>query len=203
MIRNGTKALRAVLRPRRWRICTRAAFAAREDGVSAVEFALIAPIFCFLLVGAVDFGGALYVKFNLEGAVSAGANYALVNAAKVNSTQGSGLATDLTSIVTNDHATNWANATVVVNNGPSSSVTAGAATAGGTASSADSCYCPTKGGTGIAWGSALTCGNTCTGGGVAGKFVTIVATRTYAPMFSSYGIIQNSAISAAATVETQ
>lgn len=177
-------------------------FRTDERAVSALEFALIAPVFCMLLFGAVDFGGVLYVKFNLEGAVSAGANYALVNAASVSSSGGAGLAANLTSIVANDHSTAWADATAVVNNGPSSTVTSGAATSGGTAAAANSCYCPTKAGTGVTWGSVQTCGATCPGGGVAGKFVTIVASRTYTPMFS-YGIVRNSVVSASATVETQ
>ena len=33
--------------------------------------------------------------------------------------------------------------------------------------------------------------------------VTVVATRTYNPIFSSYGLIANNTITASATVETQ
>ena len=156
-----------------------------ESGASAVEFALIAPVFCLILVGAVAFGGVLYTKFGLDGAASAAADYAANNASNVNSTSGWSLANSLASIVAGAHAGNWANATVVVNNGPSATLTGGTITSGGTASNADSCYCPTGNALAITWGAAKTCGSACTGTGVAGKFVSIVAVRTYSPI-SSY-----------------
>jgi Flp pilus assembly protein TadG len=38
-------------------------------GVSLVEFGLLAPVMCLLLVGALDFGHSLYMKSVIEGAV--------------------------------------------------------------------------------------------------------------------------------------
>jgi len=74
---------------------------------------------------------------------------------------------------------------------------------GGTASNADSCYCPAGSGSSLTWGSTFTCGNSCSAGGLAGKFVAITASRTYTPIFSSYGIVKNGTLSATAVVETQ
>jgi len=174
-------------------------------GTSAVEFALVLPIFLLLLVGIADFGGALYVKFGLNSVVSAAANYALVGNASVTSTSGASLASNLASIVSNARGTNWANGTVVVNNGPSATITSGTVTSSGTASNADLCYCPVKAATGITWGSSATCASTCSSGsGIAGKFVTIVASKTYSPIFSSYGLVKNGTISSnTVVVETQ
>ena len=178
-------------------------FVRDEGGVAALEFALIAPTLCLLLAGVADFGGALYTKFKLDAAVAAGANYAQVNAANVNSTSGASLATNIAAIVENAEGSNSANNVIVVNNGPSVTDSSGSSSSSGTPTSANSCYCPTGTTTSLTWGGAATCGSTCAGGGVAGKFVTVTATATYTPIFTSYGLIQNDTITASATVETQ
>ena len=176
---------------------------ADRRGVSAVEFALIAPIFGLMLAAAADFGGVLYVKFGLENSVSAAANYALLNAPNVGSSNGATLAQNLATIIASERGSNWANGTVVVNNGPSATISSGAVTSGGSLSGADSCYCPTKSGSSLNWGVPVACGSTCASGALAGKFVSIVATKTYTPMFSSYGIVKNNMISSSAVAETQ
>lgn len=189
---------------RRGMIAALASFRFHRGGASAVEFALVLPVFCMILAGVADFGGALYAKFGLDGAVAAAANYALLNATNVNSTSGASLATNLATILASARATDWATGTVVVNNGPSATVnSAGTVTSGGTASNADLYYCPTGSGASVAWGSSVSQGASCTGGGTAGKFVMIVAHRTYNPIFSSYGLIKNGTITASAIVETQ
>jgi Flp pilus assembly protein TadG len=185
-------------------IASLASFRRHRGGASAVEFALILPIFGLILAGVADFGGALYAKFGLDSSVAAAANYALINATNVNSTSGASFATNLATILANARATNWATGTVVVNNGPSATVnSSGTVTSGGTASNADLYYCPTGSGASMTWGSSVSQGASCTGGGTAGKFVTIVAHRTYSPIFSSYGLVKSGTISTTAVVETQ
>lgn len=178
------------------------------DAVSAIEFALISPLFCVLLAGMIDFGGVLYTKFALNASISAGANYALINGSDASSTNGASLASTIASVVTSGSSTNWANSSVIVNNGPTVSITgAGTGTmstsSGGTASNADSCYCPTLGASGINWGGAATCGSACTNGSLAGKFVYVAANRTYVPFFPAYGFIQSETIAANSLVQVQ
>src|SRR5215469_13925078 len=111
----------------------------RQDarGIAAVEFALMTPVLCFLLVGAIDLGGALFTRFQLDSAVAAGANIAQVEAANVSSTNGATLASNIASIVENSAGSGWANDTVVVNNGPTTTVTNGGTPSnGGSASDA-------------------------------------------------------------------
>lgn len=55
----------------RWRRC--------EAGVSAVEFALFAPILFFALVAAVDLGLAEYERMTIDHALRAGAQSAMVD----------------------------------------------------------------------------------------------------------------------------
>ncbi|MGH6986539.1 MAG: TadE/TadG family type IV pilus assembly protein [Caulobacteraceae bacterium] len=178
-------------------------FGRSRGGVAAVEFALMAPIFGLIFAGMSDLGGVLYTQFRLNAAVSAGANYAIVNAANVDSANGGSLASTIALVVENNAGSNWADDSIVINDGPTETITGGTASAGGTASNADSCYCPTGSGSAITWGSTQTCGAACAGGGIAGKFVTISVSRTYQPLFSSYGIVQNGAVSVSTTVETQ
>ena len=182
---------------------------ADNRGIAAVEFAVIAPLFSLLFVAAIDIGSAIYTRFKLDAAVSAGANYALINGANVNSTSAATLASNIAAIVENSVSAGYANEAIVINNGPTATVSGGTSTTagtlamGGTSAPADACYCPSGTTTALTWGTAQTCGSSCAGGGIAGKFVTIVATRAYNPIFSSYGLIANNTITASATVETQ
>jgi Flp pilus assembly protein TadG len=174
-----------------------------RSGTAAVEFAIIAPLLALLLAGVADLGNVLYVRFRLDSAVSAASNYVLVNAASVSSTGGANLASNAATIVQASQGSSWADAAVVVNNGPTATVTNGAITVGGAAAPADSCYCPTYSAGSIAWGDAVSCGTACASGVRAGKYVTISASRTASPLFTSYGIVKNGKISASATVRTQ
>lgn len=179
-------------------------FARHRGGSAAVEFSLLLPVFCLILVGTIDFGGVVYAKFRLNAAVSAGANYALVNAASVTSTGGTTLASSIASIMGgSSSAGSGTTATVVVNNGPTATRSGSTTTTGGTAANADSCFCPSLSGTAVSWGASQTCGSACTGGGVAGRFVSIVAQQSYTPSFSNYGVVQNNAITSRAVVQAQ
>ena len=171
--------------------------------MASVEFALFTPIYCLLVAGVIDLGGALWTKFKLDSAVTAGANYAQLNAANVSSTNGQALANSIATIVESSEGSSWANDTVTVNNGPATAVASGSATTSGTTSNADACYCPTGTATSVTWGSSSTCSSSCAGGGYAGKFVVITATQTYTPIFSSYGIVQNDTITASSMVQVQ
>jgi Flp pilus assembly protein TadG len=178
-------------------------FLGDEGGAAAVEFVLVAPIFCLLLAGIADVGGALYVKFRLNSAVAAASNFAQVNAGAVGAATGPALATNIAALLSSSMGQSWADATVVVNNGPQASVTSGVVSSGGSASQADLCYCPSGTPDALAWGAPQTCKSNCPGAGTAGKFVTISASRSYSPMFASYGLVQAGQIRVRATVQTQ
>ena len=173
-----------------------------RGGASAVEFAFLAPVFALIFGVTMDLGGVLFVNFTLNNALSSATNYTLLNAASVNSTSGATLASSAGSIIANSRSTGWANAVVVVNNGPTATVTNGVVAASGTASSADSCYCPTVSGSTVTWGAAATCSSACAGGGLAGKFVSFTATRAYQPIFSTYGIVRQGTLTATAIAQT-
>jgi len=172
-------------------------------GVAAIEFALVTPLFCLLLAGVVDLGGALYTKFKLDSAVTAGANFAQINAANVGSANGQTLANNIAAIVESSEGSSWANDTVVVNDGPTTTISSGTSTTSGTASNADACYCPTGTASSATWGSSTTCGSACAGGGYAGKFVVITANQTYTPIFTNYGIVHDNTIATSAMVQVQ
>jgi Flp pilus assembly protein TadG len=177
------------------------ALLSNRDGAAAVEFAILAPLLALVLAGAVDFGGVVFVRFGVDNVVSSAANFALNGRASVNGTVGANLATTIGTILTSGGVTGGR---VVVNNGPTSTITNGVASAPANSSNADSCYCPTRAGDTITWGGSATCGSACGGGGKAGKFVTIAASRIYTPLFSNYGFIdENQQISTLTVVQTQ
>jgi Flp pilus assembly protein TadG len=175
----------------------------RDDGVAAIEFAMLVPVYLLLLVGMVDMGGMLYSSYQLETAVAAGAEYAAVNSANANGANGASLANSIAGIVENANGSAWANDTVVVNNGPTVTVSGGSASSSGTATNANSCYCPAGSPPNWVWGSAATCGAVCSGSLQAGKFVTITASVAYTPLLSTFGLIKNGTLTQNAMVQVQ
>jgi len=172
-------------------------------GAAALEFGLLVPIFMLILAGGVDIGNAVLGNMLTNAAVSAGSNYALVNAGNVSSSAGATLASNIATIVANSNGTGWANSSVTINNGPTASVTSGTLSNGGTAANADSCYCPTGTASSPTWGTAVACGNSCTGGGLAGKFVVVTATYSYTPLIGGYSFAPSGNITAAMMAQTQ
>jgi Flp pilus assembly protein TadG len=161
--------------------------ALRENaGIAAVEFAIFGTILLTIFAGTVDIGVELYTDFQLDTAVNAGAQFAVNNASIVGSNP-STLNTDITSIVNNLNGTGSATSTVNVNNSNDSS----------------HCYCPTGSPGNWTWGGTVTCGSSCTGGGMGGQFVTITASTTITSMFPSFGFVQSGTISRSVLVETQ
>ena len=135
-----------------------------------------------------NIGLLLFTQSELDAAVSAGAEYA-ANSAAVVASNPSGLSTSISHIVNNVNGSAWATSTVNVNNGNDST----------------HCYCPTGTPGNWTWGSTVTCGSTCTGGGVGGQFVTITASSrsSFSPLFPGFGFVASGAISRSALVETQ
>jgi Flp pilus assembly protein TadG len=176
----------------------------RDDrGVAAVEFALVAPILMLILAGAVDLGGVLYAKFQLDCAVNAATNYAMSNAASVNSTSGASLASTMAALVANAEGSASANTSITINSGPTASVTGSTTTTGGTAGNANACYCPSGSSASVTWGSSATCGAACSSGGYAGKWVVVQASVNYTPIFSNYGIVSSGQITSSAITRVQ
>ena len=166
-----------------------------NGGVAAVEFGLLAPTFVLVFAGTVTVGDAVAVQTQLDGAVAAGINYAIVNQSQVtsstNSATGNAYAVDLASTIANLVSTsaggNAANVTVVVNNGPTATITSGTLATSGTTSNANLYYCLTGSPSGWTWGTSATGGGgACSGSGTYGKFVTITASYSFTPFFNSY-----------------
>lgn len=165
-----------------------AALGRARRAVAAVEFAMMSPVVVILFVGIIDCTHAFLVEMKLASAVAAGAQYVVNNTSSVASAGGATLAANTASIVGNTVATGWASGTIVVNNGPTSTFSHGSATASGTASNADSCYCLSGSPGAWTWGNPVVCGSACTTS-LAGKFVTITASRTLTPFFSHYFVL--------------
>jgi hypothetical protein len=143
----------------------------------------------------------LYSYYRLDQAVAAGAEYAALNAANVNATQGAALATAIATAVESANGTAWANDTVVMNDGPSETVSNGKAMSGGTAANANDYYCLTGSPPNWSWGTGYTSQQSCGGG--AGKFVTVTASYNYVPLLKIYGFLVNTTLKQNAAIQVQ
>lgn len=171
---------------RRPEVPSRILKAEETAGVAAIEFAIFATVFLIVLAGTVDVGMSIYTASKLDAAVTAGAQYAENNAVTVSSNP-SGLSSDISTVVNTANGTGWATSTINVNN----------------SNDATGCYCPTGAPPNWSWGTPKACGSSCSGGGVAGQFVTITASRSISPLFPAFGFVQTGQISRSALVETQ
>lgn len=164
-------------------------FLRSQDGVSAIEFAILSPLLLLILAAVIDLGTLVYTRMQIESAVSAATAYAFANAENVSQanagTLGNGMAKMLTARLGADIT-----AVVEINNGSRHTYGSGQIVHSGSASYADQCYCLTSSGSALTW-AANTCGITCSGGGTAGRFVTISVRKPYQPLFFDYGMTQD------------
>ena len=181
--------------------------------VAAVEFALLAPIFVLMFAAIVDLGNALWTWCRLEEAVAAGTELRIGQRRRqqqlCNGERTVRISpADIAGIVANSAKVGSyltpADVTVVVNNGPATTITNGVPANSGTPANADSYYCPTGSPPTWSWGSAYgTAGTACTGGGTSGKFVTVTASYNFTPFFASYAFVTNGLMTAGAVVQTK
>ena len=174
-----------------------------RNAIAAVEFALMAPVLLLLLAAVVDMGNLLFLRLQLESAVAAACSYAITSAGNVSSTNGAALATNLSQILVANVGSPITAGSVIVNDGPSVTITNGVSVAGGVASKADLLYCPTGTASPWSWGAAVSANTTCPLGGVSGKFVTVSVSARLTPIFSSYGFVKNNTVTASAIMEAQ
>jgi Flp pilus assembly protein TadG len=164
-----------------------------RSGVSTVEFAMLSPVFILILAATVDFGLVLHKRLQLNSAVSAATNYTLLQGSELDSTNAQELANKTAAVLVGSGSGTW-NTTVLVNNAVKLTVKDGTATSTSGGGSADLCYCPERTGAAITWGAAVTCGDVCPSGGIAGKFVHITLASTHEPIFSGFGLVDSGAV---------
>lgn len=165
-----------------------------ERGVSALEFALVAPVVLLILAAVVDFGTLIHTRTRLEIAASGATSYALAagqglkpeNAAQLGENtarallgqMGEGLGLEIT--LNKSFITSYAGASLHQS---------------GSTNAANLCYCPRRSDTGIEWGEPMACGVACPDGGMAGKFIAVRASLPYRPLFADYGLVENDVVS--------
>ncbi|MCZ7853823.1 pilus assembly protein [Agrobacterium salinitolerans] len=172
-------------------------------GIAAIEFALVAPLFALILAGSLDLGLLLFSRFQLEAAVSDSASYAMVHTDQVDSTNGDDLAAKMATIIAGGIASSETHAEIVVNNGAKADYDGTKIKLSGAASQSNSCYCPTGGAWTLNWGGVRSCGTSCPGGTIGGKYVVITVKQAYAPLFTSYGMVKDGFLYASAVVQTK
>ncbi len=183
-----------------------------RSGSSLLEFGLLMPIYVLVIGGVIDIGRAISMEFNLSNGVSAAASFAINQPTitgglgPLTSSNAQIWANNLANIVASSNSTGWANATVVVNNSLTATITNdGAISTTGSTTNANSFYCPTGSvKVGITWGSSYTsAGTSCsTGGPVSGQYIVLSATKSFTALILPASIISNS-FTVSAVVQVQ
>lgn len=141
--------------------------ARNRDGIAAVEFGLIAPIFVWLLGLLIDFAVAFNMQLQLASSVHAAAQVAFAQGQWVTRTTASSLITAVSTVATTAAGATPVTVQVLVNNAADGS-------------NADNYYC-VSGGKAPVWSSTGTSSVICSGALYSGKFVSISvsASRRY------------------------
>ena len=177
-------------------------FRDNTQGIAALEFAITVPVLFLIVAATCNFGSVLYAKYSMEKSLSAASSYTLINSGLVASATSDDLALNLATLVAN-MSNNSVTAEVLDNNGSAATKNSnGTVSTSGTASLADSCYCPTASGGSLTWGSSKTCGGACPDGSTAGRFVQIKITTAYSPLIPITGMSSSSSIKSTTLVRT-
>lgn len=167
-----------------------ARFRRRQDGVSAVEFALVAPIILLLLAAAVDFGSVVMTRMQIEDAAQSAMTYAMGQGQPLEAANAATLAGNVERILVSRLGSD-VNLQIDVNHGAVKTYADATSSKSGNSALAASCYCPTMSSAGMQWNTALACSKPCTGGGGSGKFVYLRISKPFSPLFGSYGLIED------------
>lgn len=149
-----------------------------DEGVAAVELALLAPIFLLFLALLLDLGLAFSNKLRLVSATAAAAQFAFSNGQSLTASTVPAFLANVNSVATSAaNITPAPTVTVKYNN-----VTDG--------SNFTNYYCisGTSSTTAI-WTSTSTSSSSCGGNVMSGKFVTIILSATTTPLFYSNSLI--------------
>lgn len=162
------------------------------SGVSATEFALVAPIFLILLSGIVDIGFTLYSKFRMEGQVSFIANYAMTSEIPASNSEAEDFLETLTDMArlseSNNSIQRLHRIHVNLNNAYVGTWENGIFSAQSLSGDVSDCYCPVRAGNTIIWGISADCGLICTDNSAAGKYLWFEAENSSPiSLFSQFG----------------
>lgn len=142
-------------------------FLTREDGVSAIEFAILTPIFILVLIAIVEFGSAILIRIEINSRISSISNYFTISGQRT-------YPEDLISELLNAHGgAAIQNISLNINNSIFSELGNGGFQYNSTSTPPSNCYCPSGAQDNITWGSPVSCGNTCPSGSRAGRYVLV------------------------------
>ena len=148
-----------------------------DEGIAAVEFALLAPVVSVILMLVVDFGFAFNTQLRLISAAAAGAQYIQKNGAALTSSNFSAFATSVTSVVTTVSGLSPAPTVVVkINN-----------TTDG--SGAGKYYCAS--GSPPSWTQVSSASASCSTDLYGGQFVTLTVSTTLTNIFPTDPVVSS------------
>ncbi|PYE30326.1 TadE-like protein [Rhizobium sp. PP-F2F-G38] len=166
-------------------------FRKSRSGASAVEFALIAPVFLLLFAGTAEIGLATMTRMQVNEAVSAAVNRALISGAAVTAaTADTTVSTFATMLrVARGGQSEHSQLAISFNGGRTYTSVEGRMTPKGSASAVDECRCPTQSGGTIQWGSKVPCATACPDKSLSARYVSFELTQPYKPLLPAAGLI--------------
>lgn len=167
-----------------------------DTGAAAVEFVLIAPVILLLLAGIFEIGMVIRAKLDLTSVVSAAANHTLSVGNTIDDASANNVSASLVGLLQGGNRSG----TVNVNNAVTARLKDGNVTVTGTGPNISSCYCATRTGEQIVWGSAVACGAVCADASVSGRFVEITATAPFTQLLGMYGFFRDDTVQNTAMV---
>jgi Flp pilus assembly pilin Flp len=146
-------------------------FLKNEDGVSAIEFAILAPIFVLILIAIIEFGSAILIRLELNSRISSIANFLTISG--LNISNETAFENALIGLLDRNTAPFIREINLDVNNSVLVQSVAGAVNISGTGESISSCYCPSINDSGFTWGSGTPCNSQCSSGALSGRYIRV------------------------------
>lgn len=168
-------------------------FGRDQRGASAIEFALVTPLMLLLLAAMVDFGFLVHTRSTVETATSSAMSYALARGQDLDAGNAPAYVATVADIASRQLGAD-VSIDVVLNRSLTASLTDAGLTQSGSGDAARQCYCPASSAGKTDWGSPARCNAPCPGGGFAGRFLLIRASRPYQPLFLEFGLVAGGAI---------
>ncbi len=85
MFSSGSRRTEADRPVRGWRRLSRSGFLRNSDGIAAIEFGMLFPLFCMVVIGAIEFGRAFEARNHMSHALSRAVRVVNIDAAQTTS----------------------------------------------------------------------------------------------------------------------
>lgn len=142
-------------------------FLREEDGVSAIEFAILTPLFILVLIAIIEIGSAIFVRIDINSRIASLSNYFTISYSPETTES------ELTYILNAHYGAGIRSIGLNINYSISAMLDGDGFQSSSTETPLSNCYCPSGAGSSVIWGAHTDCGTVCPNGSRAGRYVLI------------------------------